>query len=65
MIRGRPDNQVDIPNHPFGTQEPISPEVVVQTVNGNLTIPGAIVDDNSLKVVAAQFLVGGFDFGTF
>lgn len=64
-IIGRPDLNRDIPNDPFGSRGVQKPEVLIQTINGNLSIPGAIVDENVLKVTATEFLVGGLDFGTF
>lgn len=65
LRKGRPDEKTDIPNNPFGSQGSTNAEVLMRTPSGNLAIPGAIVDDNTLKVIAKEFLVGGLDLGTF
>jgi hypothetical protein len=65
LRQGRPDENTEIPNNPFGQIAPTNTEVLVQTASGNLTIPGAVIDENTLRVIAREFLVGGLDLGTF
>jgi hypothetical protein len=54
-----------IPNDPFELSSQSESEILIDTSGGTIILPGAMVEENRLKVDASAFLVGGLDFGTF